>query len=59
MCPQIKRLKAALREGGSDVCPEEMQQLKQQLENSRIKLKRSFLLLHLLYVFFFAFDVMS
>lgn len=55
MCPQIKRLKAALREGGSDVCPEEMQQLKQQLENSRIKLKRSFLLLHLLYVFFFCF----
>ncbi|XP_014358926.2 mitotic spindle assembly checkpoint protein MAD1 isoform X1 [Papilio machaon] len=37
---EIKRLKAALREGGSDVCPEEMQQLKQQLENSRIKLKR-------------------
>ncbi|XP_045501604.1 mitotic spindle assembly checkpoint protein MAD1 [Colias croceus] len=35
---EIKKLKAALREGGS--CPEDMQQLKQQLENSRIKLQR-------------------
>ncbi|CAH2042310.1 unnamed protein product, partial [Iphiclides podalirius] len=37
---EIKRLKAAIRDGGTAVCPEEMQQLKQQLENSRIKLKR-------------------
>ncbi|XP_026763138.2 mitotic spindle assembly checkpoint protein MAD1 [Galleria mellonella] len=37
---EIKRLTAALREGGNVACPEEMQQLKQQLENSRIKLKR-------------------
>ncbi|KAH9643638.1 hypothetical protein HF086_006114 [Spodoptera exigua] len=38
---KIKRLKASLREGGgSRACPEEMQQLKQQLESSRIKLKR-------------------
>ncbi|CAG5055659.1 unnamed protein product [Parnassius apollo] len=37
---EIKRLKAALRDGGMAVCPEEMQQMKQQLENSRIKLKR-------------------
>ncbi|XP_050550783.1 mitotic spindle assembly checkpoint protein MAD1 [Spodoptera frugiperda] len=38
---EIKRLKASLREGsGSRACPEEMQQLKQQLESSRIKLKR-------------------
>ncbi|XP_072942423.1 mitotic spindle assembly checkpoint protein MAD1-like [Epargyreus clarus] len=37
---EIKKLKAALREGGSRACPEELQQFKQQLENSRIKLKR-------------------
>ncbi|CAH2089463.1 unnamed protein product [Euphydryas editha] len=37
---EIKKLKAALREGGSRACPEEMQQLKTQLENSRIKLQR-------------------
>ncbi|KAJ0174178.1 hypothetical protein K1T71_010324 [Dendrolimus kikuchii] len=37
---EIKRLKAALREGGSRSCPEETQHLKQQLENSKIKLKR-------------------
>ncbi|KAM3963283.1 mitotic arrest-deficient 1 [Aphomia sociella] len=37
---EIKRLTAALREGGNVACPEEMQQLRQQLENSRIKLKR-------------------
>ncbi|XP_050674720.1 mitotic spindle assembly checkpoint protein MAD1 [Leptidea sinapis] len=37
---EIKKLKAALREGSGRACPEEMQQLKQQLENSRIKLQR-------------------
>ncbi|XP_068620125.1 mitotic spindle assembly checkpoint protein MAD1 isoform X2 [Battus philenor] len=37
---EINRLKAALRDGVATVCPEEMQQLRQQLENSRIKLKR-------------------
>ncbi|CAH0724385.1 unnamed protein product, partial [Brenthis ino] len=37
---EIKQLKAALREGGSRACPEEMQQLRTQLENSRIKLQR-------------------
>ncbi|XP_026742126.1 mitotic spindle assembly checkpoint protein MAD1 [Trichoplusia ni] len=38
---EIKRLKAALRDGGdSKACPEEIQQLKQQLESSKIKLKR-------------------
>ncbi|XP_046969859.1 mitotic spindle assembly checkpoint protein MAD1 [Vanessa cardui] len=37
---EIKKLKTALREGGSRACPEEMQQLKTQLENSRIKLQR-------------------
>ncbi|XP_045452576.1 mitotic spindle assembly checkpoint protein MAD1-like [Melitaea cinxia] len=37
---EIKKLKAALRDGGSRACPEEMQQLKTQLENSRIKLQR-------------------
>ncbi|XP_049877340.1 mitotic spindle assembly checkpoint protein MAD1 [Pectinophora gossypiella] len=37
---EIKRLKAALREGGAQTCPEETQQLRQQLENSRIKLQR-------------------
>nr|XP_049701115.1 mitotic spindle assembly checkpoint protein MAD1 [Helicoverpa armigera] len=38
---EIKRLKAALRDGGSSrACPEETQQLRQQLESSRIKLKR-------------------
>ncbi|CAK1552907.1 unnamed protein product [Leptosia nina] len=37
---EIKKLKAALREGGSRACPEEIQELKQKLENSRIKLQR-------------------
>ncbi|CAF4806271.1 unnamed protein product [Pieris macdunnoughi] len=36
---EIKKLKAALREG-SQACPEEMQELKKNLENSRIKLQR-------------------
>ncbi|KAJ8717193.1 hypothetical protein PYW08_005592 [Mythimna loreyi] len=38
---ELKRLKATLRDGnGAGACPEETQQLKQQLESSRIKLKR-------------------
>ncbi|XP_023954381.2 mitotic spindle assembly checkpoint protein MAD1 isoform X2 [Bicyclus anynana] len=37
---EIKSLKAALREGGSRACPEELQQLRTKLENSRIKLQR-------------------
>lgn len=37
---EIKKLKAALREGGAQADPEELQQMRQQLENSRIKLKR-------------------
>ncbi|CAH2243011.1 mitotic spindle assembly checkpoint protein MAD1 [Pararge aegeria] len=37
---EIKKLKAALREGGNRACPEEMQQLRTKLEHSRIKLQR-------------------
>ncbi|XP_034835288.1 mitotic spindle assembly checkpoint protein MAD1-like [Maniola hyperantus] len=37
---EIKKLKAALREGGNRACPEELQQLRTKLENSRIKLQR-------------------
>ncbi|XP_063385947.1 mitotic spindle assembly checkpoint protein MAD1 [Cydia fagiglandana] len=37
---EIKKLKAALREGGSRGNPEELAQLRQQLENSQIKLQR-------------------
>ncbi|XP_045777469.1 mitotic spindle assembly checkpoint protein MAD1-like [Maniola jurtina] len=37
---EIKKLKAALREGGNAGCPEELQQLRTKLENSRIKLQR-------------------
>ncbi|XP_073953707.1 mitotic arrest-deficient 1 isoform X2 [Choristoneura fumiferana] len=36
---EIKKLKAALREGGSGGCPDELLQIKQQLENSQIKLQ--------------------